>query len=570
MAISAQAMGADTQPLSLVQWLRANAWIGLALIVVGIDVTGALVALSGHPASVYAQFIYLPLILASVLFGVPGGMLCALVSGIVIGPVSAYFIQGASALSAGNSLDWTLHIGWLMVVAVWVAALNDMGNPAFAPFRAFGNAQGALTDISHARKHVRRAAKARASSPDHSEIVVAALQISNFEDLVNTFGYRRADTIIDAIATQIAAEIPKGALLSKANRNTLAIVGQETHTENDLSRWQRLGQLDERPIELDGVPVFVDTVMGLARTSRAQADLDQLLTNAESAARGARDQDESVGVYDPQDDAKRSEGLRLLGEFHRGLRNGEFQLEYQPKLALQERRFVGLEALARWHHPQRGFIGPGQFIPLIERTRAIDWFTRWALREAIQQIAVWRAQGYEPSVAVNLSTRNLLNTSLLQYIQKLLAEFEVPLSCLELEIAERALADVRGARLDLLRELHGAGVRVAVDNFGTGHASFAFLGRLPLDILKLDRSITEGLAGERRTESIVKRTVQMAHDLGIEVVGEGVESGAQLRALNALGCDYAQGFFIARPLAPTRVVGVLASDWREDLSGPTS
>jgi diguanylate cyclase len=233
-------------------------------------------------------------------------------------------------------------------------------------------------------------------------------------------------------------------------------------------------------------------------------------------------------------------------------------LHYQPKVDFNDGALVGVEALVRWQHPRRGVVQPSEFIPLAERTGLIRDLGAWVLAEAISQQHAWRDAGLNLTVSVNLSTHNL-HSSLPDLIAELLERWNTPPRQLLIEITESTLMADPERAMEVLLRLRHMGVRLAIDDFGTGYSSLSYLKRLPVDEIKIDRSFICDMATDDDDTAIVRSTITLGHDLGLSVVAEGMEDGATWDLLADLGCDIAQGYFVARPMAPKQLLSWVAS-----------
>jgi EAL domain-containing protein (putative c-di-GMP-specific phosphodiesterase class I) len=263
-------------------------------------------------------------------------------------------------------------------------------------------------------------------------------------------------------------------------------------------------------------------------------------------------------VYAPHDDNHTPERLALAGDLRRGIDSDELVLFYQPKVALEDDRIVGVEALVRWEHPRLGLLGPGAFIGLAEDTGLIKTLTLWVIDEALRQCAAWRAHETDLAVAVNVSMRSLLDRQFPEQVALRLRDTGIDPSRLILEITESTIMADPDAVLSVLNQLGDMGITLAIDDFGTGYSSLAYLRELPVDQLKVDRSFVTPLLRSRNDEVIVRATVELGHNLGLHVVAEGVEDGETLAELRRLGCDQAQGFHVSRPLPANELSGWLA------------
>ena len=242
------------------------------------------------------------------------------------------------------------------------------------------------------------------------------------------------------------------------------------------------------------------------------------------------------------------ERVRLDHALRSALERAEFELHYQPKIDLASRKVVGCEALLRWRHPQWGMVSPAEFIPVAEETGMILQIGAWVMREAAWQAADWARKGYPVRVAVNLSARQFADPALVQSLVSLLEQHQLPANALELEITESTMMDGVANAAQILRDIKGMGVSLAIDDFGTGYSSLAYLKTFDIDKLKIDQSFIRDIHSDPDDAAIVRALVVLSHELGLEVVAEGVEDEAQLNFLQALGCDIAQGYFFSKPL----------------------
>jgi EAL domain-containing protein (putative c-di-GMP-specific phosphodiesterase class I) len=253
-------------------------------------------------------------------------------------------------------------------------------------------------------------------------------------------------------------------------------------------------------------------------------------------------------MYEPRLDRYSPRRLRLAGALRQAIVDGEILLYFQPKAELDTGRIIGVEALARWRHPDLGLLGPAEFVPIAEQTGLIGPLTSHVLNEALAQVSRWRDQGLELSVAVNLSARSFLDAQLAAEIPPLLQRWDVEARLLELEITESMLMLDPGRAKATLDRLSGIGLSMSVDDFGTGYSSLANLKRLPVDGIKIDKSFVIDMAHDASDAAIVRSTIDLAHNLGLKVVAEGVENMETWRQLREHGCDLAQGFHVSRPL----------------------
>ena len=303
-----------------------------------------------------------------------------------------------------------------------------------------------------------------------------------------------------------------------------------------------------QPLVIDGARVRVDASAGVAERDDASVSIADLLRRADVAMYAAKDAHSRIELYQPKLDEANRTRLETIQDLDAALVHRQFVLHYQPKIDVETGAIFGAEALVRWEHPTRGLLYPDAFLPVVEQSGLMNAVTRLVLESAVLQLASWRAAGLDISVAVNLSASDLLDESLAERIAGLLAEHAVPATALELEITESVIMiDPKRAR-EVLEALRALGLRIAVDDYGTGYCALAYLRDLPIDELKIDRSFIANVTTDRRSAAIVRSTIELAHALSLKVVAEGIEHEQALAALAAFGCDYAQGYHFSRPL----------------------
>jgi predicted signal transduction protein with EAL and GGDEF domain len=313
----------------------------------------------------------------------------------------------------------------------------------------------------------------------------------------------------------------------------------------------------ERPLEIDSLALNVSASIGIACYPGHGQDAAELLGHADIALYCAKESGTAVRVYDEERDEYSIDRRALAVQLRRGIERGELLVHYQPKLPLRDGAECAVEALARWNHPQLGPIGPDAFIPLAERTGTIKRLTEKVMEAALEQCRRWRRDGLKVTVSVNISTRSLLDHDLPATIRALLAELELPSSVLQLEITEsRMVADLGRARATL-DELRSMGVMIAIDDFGTGFSSLSQLQQLPIDEIKIDRSFVMRMDTDRSDAVMVRSIIELARNLGLRVTAEGVETEETRTTLRRLGCDFAQGFHVGRPVVAEQCRRVL-------------
>ena len=324
----------------------------------------------------------------------------------------------------------------------------------------------------------------------------------------------------------------------------------------DLAR--RLSDALDREFLLSGVPVHVEASIGIARFPHDGRDATALLRCADSAMYAAKDLSTELELFDGERDHHSPTRLKRLGELRQALTRGELVLHYQPKLRLGDGDVTGVEALVRWNHPTRGQIEPSAFIPLAEETGQIPTIGLWVLRTALHEVGTLECAPDELMVSVNVSTRQLEQETFADQIAQVLVETEFPAGMLTLEITESALMRDPETLLRQLELVKRLGVTIAVDDFGTGYSSLAYLARLPIDLVKIDRSFISGVASTNRDSRIAQMIMGIGSSLSLRTVAEGVEQQRQLDALESLGCEFAQGYLFSPAVPIDRLCELVA------------
>ncbi len=322
----------------------------------------------------------------------------------------------------------------------------------------------------------------------------------------------------------------------------------------------------ETAVSLQDQTVDLSASIGIVLAPLHGQDGKQLLSRAALAMYAAKKRQSGCVVYTAQLDVGSQESLSLLGDLRRAVEGHQLRLYLQPKVDLQSGRVISAEALVRWLHPERGLVPPMQFIPFAEQTGFIRELSRWVMAESVRAWAQLRQQDLALRISVNLSTRDLMDVDLPAKIAALLAEHQAPTEALCLEITESAIMDDPQRALDTLNELHAMGFKLSIDDFGTGYSSLAYLKGLPVSELKIDKSFVLAMERDVGDAKIVRSTIELAHNMGLSVVAEGVETGKAWKMLAELGCDEGQGYFIAKPMPQEQLAAWLQA-WRApDLS----
>jgi diguanylate cyclase len=407
----------------------------------------------------------------------------------------------------------------------------------------------ALTGLPNRELFADRVGQAiRTADRELQPAALLLLDLDRFKDVNDTLGHHHGDELLCEVGTRLQEALRQVDTVARLGGDEFAVLVPGATGEGAAAVADKLRAALHAPLTLDGVTLDLDASIGIAVYPDHGDDTAELLQHADVAMYAAKAAHAGFMVYDPAVDQHSPRRLALLGGLRRALERDELVLHYQPKADLQSGQILGVEALVRWQHPDHGLLAPEEFIPLAERTGLIHPLTRWVLDAALRQAAQWQQAGHRLSVAVNVSTRCLLDPGFPDEVAERLHAWQVPAGSLMLEVTESAVMADPARALDVLGRLHAMGVKLAVDDFGTGYSSMAYLKALPVDELKVDRSFVGQMADSSSDAVIVRSTIDLGHNLGLRVVAEGVETQAAWQELEALGCDTAQGFYLGRPM----------------------
>lgn len=402
------------------------------------------------------------------------------------------------------------------------------------------------------------------ASREREQVAVMFLDLDNFKGTNDTLGHAAGDDLLSIVASRLLNATRGCDTVARLGGDEFAVLLENVRGEEDATIVaERISHALSNPVELSSnVTVRVSASIGIARATPDDG-VEELLRNADVAMYAAKGGSRGSHVFfDASMHAALVDRVTMESDLRRALEEGEFWVAYQPIVALESHQVLGIEALLRWEHPTKGNIPPNDFISLAEETGLILRIGGWVLREACMRTAQWNAQrgdGKAFSVTVNLSVRQLESPSLVSDVESALASASLSPSLLVLEITENALMHRTEATLARLHELKQVGVRLAIDDFGTGYSSLSYLQQFPVDILKIDRSFTDGLMRGTHDDALARTIIALGDLLTLRTIAEGVEHARQHNRLRDLGCDYGQGYLFSRPLAPADMDRLLQS-----------
>jgi diguanylate cyclase (GGDEF)-like protein len=391
---------------------------------------------------------------------------------------------------------------------------------------------------------------------DSRPLSLLMVDLDRFKEVNDTLGHHVGDELLKQVGMRFQKQFRQVDTVGRLGGDEFAVVVPKTGSEGALKVAAHLHKALDEPFNLDEGSYRVGASIGIAVYPDHGDDVSTLFKRADIAMYVAKQRHNSVAIYDAEIDQHTRGRLSLMGDLHQALDLNQLELFYQPKLDLGSKTIVGVEALMRWHHPEHGMVPPDVFIPALEQSGILKRYTYWALATAAAQCRAWNDQGWDLSVSVNLSMYNLHESGLPEQIERCRCENHLRPNTLIMEVTESAVMSDPHHVSAVLDELVACGIQLSIDDFGTGYSSLGHLKRLPVSELKIDKSFVLDMGQDTDDAIIVRSTIDLAHNMGLRVVAEGVENEGCLAMLQGMSCDVAQGFFIARPMPAAKL-----SDW---------
>lgn len=408
-----------------------------------------------------------------------------------------------------------------------------------------------VTDLPNRSLFYDRVERAILSANNKNELLaILIIEIANFNEVYDTLGRNSSDQILKQVSSRLQGVVLGVDSVARIDGNIFSILLTDLAETMEV---ELLAQHIQKALEpafiIERLTFAVHANIGIVIFPEHGEDVDTLVQKAGVSLYISSKSSEGYAIYKPSYDEHSPRRLTLMSELRHAIDRNELELYYQPKVSIQTGLLYGAEGLIRWHHPSHGFISPDEFIPMAERTRMIKPLTLWVLKEAFKQCAEWRDEGKELIVSVNLSAKDLHDPELPDLIAGVAASTGVRPEWIVLEITEGSVMTDPDATLRILRRLHEMGYQLSIDDFGTGYSSLAYLKEMPLAELKIDRSFVQDLLVSESDDVIVNATINLAHNLGLHVTAEGVESEEIFDRLKGYGCDIAQGYLLSKPIA---------------------
>ncbi len=412
---------------------------------------------------------------------------------------------------------------------------------------AYSSTHDALTGLPNRSLFYDRVEQAILSANHQNKALsLLLLEVENYKEIYDTLGRNSSDLLIKQVSSRLQGAVKHFENVARLEGNTFSLL---VHNEYEVIEHvaQSIQLSMQTPFVVEKSQAAVHTSIGIVYFPMHGDDVDTLVQRAGVALYMARNSKEGYAIYDPSFDKHSPHRLTLMSELRHAIRKNELTLYYQAKISIKSNTIYGVEALVRWNHPIHGFIAPDEFIPMAERTRTIQEVTAWVTRQAFTDCAQWHKDGLNLKVSINLSAKDLHDPELPDLIAGLQAATRIQPEWIMLEITESSIMTDPEQALETIQRLHGMGYQLSIDDFGTGYSSLAYLKQMPLAELKIDRSFVKDLLTTESDAVIVNATINLAHNLGLNVVAEGVEDSEIMLKLKDYNCDIAQGYYLNKP-----------------------
>ena len=491
------------------------------------------VYMTGGAKYSYAQAMYIPLILGSLFFGVMGGFVFGLSSGLILGP---FMPLDTVTMEMQDMINWNYRLGFYILIGLITGVIMEFLISTIKRLNKL-SFYNHFTNLPNARYFENM--RIKEDTPGYFFII----EMNNYSQILYNLGYEFSMKLIKEFSREVSNILKTygETQVFHLQDNKFGVLVKQTNEKEISKKFLKLGQMS---IKVDGIEVHPYIFIGAARCEKDSCDL---LKKAEYARLFAKKNLRNYHMYIPELSSKIDSNFKLFEEFPRAISNKEFFLCYHPKFEVSTGMVKDAEVLIRWMHPKRGIVGPNEFIPYLETTTFITKITKWVLRQSLKSLNIMEKAGIDIKLSINVPLKILEDPEFIGYLKEL-RQLGYPLKKIEFEILERDCVEDFKKISDIMNSIKKMGIKFSLDDFGTGYSALSYVKKLPFDKIKLDMMFIKDLEKSRENMDIVKSAIDMAHHMGITVVAEGVESEDILDMLKQLKCDYAQGFYFNHPL----------------------
>lgn len=531
---------------------KKNPLIIILLIAAFIFLITFIVYITGGTRFSYLHLMYLPIILAAYYYRVKGGVASAILGGLLLGP---FMPINTSTMAMQSIENWSFRMFFLILVGIFSGSLFSSLDSQLQKINkiAYYDSDTSLPNKTKLNNDLEDRISSGSSSTKFHFII---LSINNFIDIYKLIGFTNFSDYINKLLVYIKkfADFEE---IYYITENKYGIIIGEKEVEDFNEFLNDFISYLEQPLDFNSISIFNDITLGITSYPEQSKIADELMDQAFIALEKANQKKSQYWIYNKNQTDFKNDNINLLADINQSIKNNDFCLYYQPKINLKKNKVETFEALIRWNHPRRGHISPAEFIPLVEKSSLIEGLTDWVINSSLEDIKKFNDSEFKSvkyNIAVNIAARNLQNPDFAESLISKLESRQIEPQYLSLEITETDLILDIEKNIQKLQKLKNKGIQIYLDDFGKGYSSLRYLKELPVDYLKIDRYFIKNISEKNSAQDIIHSIIEMAHSLDLKVVAEGIETKEQLEFLKRLDCDYAQGYYFARPAKKEKII----------------
>jgi len=510
------------------------------LILLLMCICGLLVYYTGGTNFSYLHTMYLPIIMAGMLFSWPGGIIAGILGGVILGPLMPADVS--QNLAQAHQV-WLYRSFFFLAIGIFSGVSSSILR-SYLQVLEKRYLTDPITELPNLRG-LQKSYTLLCNSDEGIKPAVITLRMRQIREIDKAMGPEASEQLYQTIAERLLETINEQAIVARMDTGCFVILVKKYKQAALILEFmkQSLGNV----FNINDIPVFVEIFYGLVEGEQNES-LPSLVRKADIAADMSEQNSRIQTKFHKNDDVDAKRSVQIIHDFNHSISQDILKLFYQPKINLQTGEVIGVEALVRWPHPELGMVPPQEFIPLTEHTLLINPYTKWLLQQSVHQLSLWRDMDINLKMAVNFSMKNFQDPTVLDELFSLIDDYDIEPRTFEIEVTESAVAANIKDVADLLRTLRERKVNIAVDDFGTGQSSLHYLFELPLDVIKIDQVFTRSMLTNSAAEAIIRSTVFLANELNLQIVVEGVETEEEYLKLKSIGCEIGQGYYWAKPM----------------------
>jgi EAL domain-containing protein (putative c-di-GMP-specific phosphodiesterase class I)/GGDEF domain-containing protein len=494
---------------------------------------------TGGTSFAYLHLFYIPIITAGFFFSIRGGLFVGLLASLMIGPFMPLVVEQ-------HILQPTYSVLTRAVFFMLIGTMSGLGSAVFRSYLKELKERYLKNSVTMLPNYLGLGNIFSEKIKTSQDLALIIIDLRNINEIEIAIGPERVDILLKMIAQDLKDGLTGDITIGHTQPSVFTLLVEDSARIDPVI--ENIHNYLKSSYLIDNIPIFVEAFFGISTYPEDDQNFSGIFRKARMAINYGAKQARSIARYDYTVVDPSGENAVLLTALNEAIADDTLQIHYQPKIVLKTGKIYGLEALARWTHPEKGEIEPSRFIPLTERTMLINPFTKWMLERTFKEMASWEATGKILNLAVNFSLRNFHDRTIITKISELIDKYHFDPTRIEIEVTESAFSTNMDEVIETLTYLREKGIKISIDDFGTGQASQQYLFQLPVDGLKIDRIFVSELGQNPAAEAIVKSAVSLAHQLNLKVIAEGVETQQQLDMLLEMGCDYGQGYLFSPAL----------------------